>query len=149
VTLKQQATALYQGLAVVIAGVLAFLAWVLERFEEAKQRALGSLALAEQGSTGHAMSLDRLANAETALAYKRLAFAKAMHDWLVTGSLWEGIDSPLAELVERELFRSIAEQLELEPNRLLNNVLYYVQESAIAAGSPPRRAGLSAPARGA
>ena len=66
----------------------------------------------------HGKSLDRLMKAETALAYKRLAFAKGLSERLVKGrrSLdWsQALHSPLAELVERELFRSIAEQLELE-----------------------------------
>ena len=50
----------------------------------------------------HAKSLDRLLKADTALAHKRLAFAKALHDRLGKGSL-------LASIEERELFLTIAE----------------------------------------
>ena len=74
----------------------------LERFEEAKVRAEAALALVPPGNRLHGKSLVRLQKAETALAHKRLAFAKAMHERL-------GDESELAELVERELFQTIAE----------------------------------------
>jgi len=81
---------------------------MLERFEEAKVHAEASLALAEPDSKVHGRSLDRLEKAETALAYKRLAFATA----LLSGG--QPIESPLAELVERELLQSIAQWQERE-----------------------------------
>jgi len=62
----------------------------------------GSKILHDKARKLHDKSLNRLLKANTALAEKRLAFTQALHDGL-------GAGSPLAELVERELFRSIAE----------------------------------------
>jgi len=49
-------------------------------------RADASLALAETGSKMQATSMGRLLAADTALAHKRLAVAKALHDRLGRGS---------------------------------------------------------------
>ena len=76
---------------------------MLERFKEAALHARASLALTAPGSKVHANSMRRLLKANTALAHKRLALAKALHDRL-------GAESPLTEhLTERELLQTIAE----------------------------------------